>query len=197
MAATIPVRIYAFWVESLGDFAPRAGNLFKTDWEAQSAAMKEHRKYGSPVHIFELIVSRTLNKDSFFDIFSHQKFWQEKIVIGVWYKDKLWSHALFIKEKNKESEEEIRKKHEEWMRERQRQQQEQARQQHRPSTASSGILDPYAILGVKELGLTEAELKSAYRKAALANHPDRGGSVKKMADVNNANDMIRKRKGWK
>ena len=38
---------------------------------------------------------------------------------------------------------------------------------------------------------TAEDVKTAYRKASMANHPDRGGSVEKMQDVNAAYAVLK------
>lgn len=45
------------------------------------------------------------------------------------------------------------------------------------------------ILGLNR-NFTAADLKVAYRKASVENHPDRGGDAEKMKDINNANDVL-------
>ena len=46
------------------------------------------------------------------------------------------------------------------------------------------------ILGVR-VGATEEEIKTAYKKMALAWHPDRtGGSAEKMKDINEAKEIL-------
>lgn len=49
------------------------------------------------------------------------------------------------------------------------------------------------ILGVRGVSLDEAE--SAYRELAKRHHPDRGGSVVKMAELNQARDAAREALG--
>jgi len=44
-------------------------------------------------------------------------------------------------------------------------------------------------------GFSADDLKAAYKKAAIVNHPDRGGSEEMMKKVNAANDMLKKRAG--
>jgi curved DNA-binding protein CbpA len=45
------------------------------------------------------------------------------------------------------------------------------------------------ILGLGP-NFTAADLKVAYRKASVENHPDRGGDLRKMQDINAANDVL-------
>jgi len=52
-----------------------------------------------------------------------------------------------------------------------------------------------ALFGVS-VDVTQAELKRAYRRAALEAHPDRGGSHQRMVDVNTAYERMAKRRGW-
>jgi len=54
--------------------------------------------------------------------------------------------------------------------------------------------DALSALGLSA-GFSADELKAAYKKAAIANHPDRGGSEEMMKKVNAANDMLKKRVG--
>lgn len=51
------------------------------------------------------------------------------------------------------------------------------------------ILNAYQVLGLSP-GASEAEVKAAWKKLALQNHPDRGGSHGKMVDINNAKDRL-------
>jgi len=45
-------------------------------------------------------------------------------------------------------------------------------------------------LGVR-VGATEAEVKAAYKRMAMAWHPDRpGGSAEKMKDINEAREIL-------
>ena len=58
------------------------------------------------------------------------------------------------------------------------------------------IMDPKTalkIFGLAEFPKTPDELRQLHRKLALSNHPDRGGSLKKMQDINAANDVL---KNW-
>jgi phage-related minor tail protein len=46
------------------------------------------------------------------------------------------------------------------------------------------------VLGVR-VGATEAEIKAAYKRMAMAWHPDRpGGSAEKMKDINQAREIL-------
>jgi hypothetical protein len=49
--------------------------------------------------------------------------------------------------------------------------------------------DPYRVLGVSP-DSTLDEVRARYREAALLHHPDRGGSVQKMAEINLAFERI-------
>lgn len=51
------------------------------------------------------------------------------------------------------------------------------------------------IFGVDTLHLTPDELKAKYRTLSLQNHPDRGGSVEMMQDVNQAYDLLKRNLG--
>lgn len=47
----------------------------------------------------------------------------------------------------------------------------------------------YELLGVKQTA-TEAEIKKAYRKKALKEHPDKGGDPEKFKDISKAYDTL-------
>ena len=51
----------------------------------------------------------------------------------------------------------------------------------------------YKILGLADFASVE-EIKKAYRSLALQHHPDRGGSVEKMQQLNEAYDYLIKNK---
>ena len=53
----------------------------------------------------------------------------------------------------------------------------------------SDALDPYQILGLQPTASTE-EVTAAYRAAAQAEHPDKGGSVERMAEINVAYELL-------
>ena len=56
------------------------------------------------------------------------------------------------------------------------------------------IMDPKTalkIFGLAEFPQTAAELRSLHKRLALTNHPDRGGSLEKMQDINAANDVLK------
>lgn len=55
--------------------------------------------------------------------------------------------------------------------------------------AGLDVEDPYRVLGVAP-GASMDEVRSRYREAALEHHPDRGGSVQKMAELNLAFERI-------
>lgn len=49
----------------------------------------------------------------------------------------------------------------------------------------------YKVLGLAA-GATLADLEAAYKIQALANHPDRGGSVEKMKEINRAYEELKR-----
>jgi DnaJ-class molecular chaperone len=49
--------------------------------------------------------------------------------------------------------------------------------------------DPYADLGLAK-GASEDEIKKAYRKAAMKNHPDKGGDPEKFKKIQSAYDIL-------
>lgn len=51
------------------------------------------------------------------------------------------------------------------------------------------LLNAYGVLGVPQ-NASEDQIKAAWKKLALQNHPDRGGSHGKMVDINNAKDRL-------
>lgn len=56
-------------------------------------------------------------------------------------------------------------------------------------------MDPHTALqvfGLAEFPKSAAELRSLHKKLAMSNHPDRGGSLEKMQDINAANDVLKK-----
>jgi len=52
------------------------------------------------------------------------------------------------------------------------------------------MADLYETLGVKR-DATDAELKKAYRKLAMENHPDRGGDQNRFAEISNAYETLK------
>ena len=50
--------------------------------------------------------------------------------------------------------------------------------------------NPYSTLGVSK-NATEAELKQAYRKLAMENHPDKGGDQNLFAEISSAYDTLK------
>lgn len=57
------------------------------------------------------------------------------------------------------------------------------------------VMDPKTalkIFGLSEFPKTAVELRNLHKKLALTNHPDRGGSLEKMQDINAANDVLKK-----
>lgn len=54
---------------------------------------------------------------------------------------------------------------------------------------NEALLNAYRVLGVPE-NASEDEIKLTWRKLALQNHPDRGGSHGKMVDINNAKSRL-------
>ena len=57
------------------------------------------------------------------------------------------------------------------------------------------VMDPKTalnIFGLSEFPKTATELRNLHKKLALNNHPDRGGSLEKMQDINAANDVLKK-----
>lgn len=51
------------------------------------------------------------------------------------------------------------------------------------------------IFGLADFPKTESELKQLYKKLAMQNHPDRGGSLEKMKDINLANEVLKRNIG--
>ena len=52
------------------------------------------------------------------------------------------------------------------------------------------MINPYSTLGVSK-NATEAELKQAYRKLAMENHPDKGGDQNRFAEISSAYDTLK------
>ena len=57
-----------------------------------------------------------------------------------------------------------------------------------------GDSDPFAVLGLSS-SATWAEIKSAYRKLAMANHPDRGGDPEMFKKVQAAYELLEESHG--
>jgi hypothetical protein len=51
-----------------------------------------------------------------------------------------------------------------------------------------------SVFGVQS-GYTEEEIKNRYKKLAVTNHPDKGGSDGEMTKINNAYDILKRGKG--
>jgi len=51
-------------------------------------------------------------------------------------------------------------------------------------------MDPYTVLGVPRTA-DSSEIKNAYRKLAMKNHPDRGGDENKFKQINEAYDTLK------
>lgn len=56
-------------------------------------------------------------------------------------------------------------------------------------TASSTDTKLYEILGIDKTA-ADADVKKAFRKAALQHHPDRGGNADTFKDVNRAYEVL-------
>lgn len=52
------------------------------------------------------------------------------------------------------------------------------------------------LLGLSSPDVTRDELKRAYRRAAFAAHPDRGGTHRRMVEINSALERMKTRRGW-
>lgn len=62
---------------------------------------------------------------------------------------------------------------------------------------SLSVPDAMRILGITSTTFTPDELKTAYKKAAVANHPDKGGDVETMKKINAAHDKLKAIAGTK
>jgi hypothetical protein len=74
-----------------------------------------------------------------------------------------------------------------------KQQYREEREERKAYTGNMSEHEARNILGLGAEPLTEDVLKAAFRKAALANHPDHGGNVEAMKQVNNAHDCLKAR----
>jgi len=64
-------------------------------------------------------------------------------------------------------------------------------QQSQPDANNENVApDHYQTLGV-DRNASPKEIKQAYRKEALQNHPDKGGSTEKMQQINKANEVLK------
>jgi DnaJ-class molecular chaperone len=54
-------------------------------------------------------------------------------------------------------------------------------------------MNPYEVLGINK-DATESDIKKAYRKLAIKNHPDKGGDPEKFKQVAEAYEILTKRK---
>ena len=54
-------------------------------------------------------------------------------------------------------------------------------------------MNPYEVLGINK-DATESEIKKAYHKLAIKNHPDKGGDPEKFKQVAEAYEILTKRK---
>ena len=54
-------------------------------------------------------------------------------------------------------------------------------------------MNPYEVLGINK-DATESEIKKAYRKLAIKNHPDKGGDAEQFKQVAEAYEILTKRK---
>lgn len=63
-----------------------------------------------------------------------------------------------------------------------------------PSRAHVVVSSEYSVLGVSMDARWE-DVQSAYKRLALKHHPDRGGSVTKMQEINQAYNALKKRFG--
>lgn len=60
--------------------------------------------------------------------------------------------------------------------------------------APATVRDPYQVLGVRPDSLIEV-VEAAHRALAKRHHPDAGGSVEAMTEINNALDRVREDRG--
>ncbi|SVE28952.1 uncharacterized protein METZ01_LOCUS481806, partial [marine metagenome] len=51
------------------------------------------------------------------------------------------------------------------------------------------MIDPYSVLGVSR-NASKDDIKKAYRKLAMKNHPDRGGDETKFKEIKEAYERI-------
>jgi hypothetical protein len=73
---------------------------------------------------------------------------------------------------------------------------EARRQRQAPPAASGSQVEKAAsVLGIS-MSAEQGHAKAAWRRLAVANHPDRGGDLAKAKEVNSAWDVYRAGRGW-